>query len=151
MLSERWPADRSDRVGSRSDARSDRGISGRQAPSSTENGGGAERYVAGSSDIDLPSSGSVWNVGRIDRIGRIVLAAALLPTGYRNRDRTRGSMAVVAGGNLPTTAAGHRCSVNAMLGIDACGRNLSVPDAQAGSSVRRAPLTRRARRALRRR
>jgi len=68
------------------------------------------------------------NVGRVDRIGRIVLAAAFLPTGYRNRDRTCGSMAFVAAGDLLATAAGHRCPVNAMLEIDVCGRNSSVPD-----------------------
>ncbi|SEW26482.1 YgaP family membrane protein [Natrinema salifodinae] len=63
------------------------------------------------------------NVGGIDRIGRFVLAATLLLLGYRNRDRTLGTLAFVAGSDILATAVIQRCPVNALLGIDTCGAN----------------------------
>lgn len=61
------------------------------------------------------------NVGGFDRVGRTVLAAILLLVGYRNRDRTLGVLAFVAGSDLLATAVIQRCPVNAVLGIDTCG------------------------------
>ncbi len=61
------------------------------------------------------------NVGGLDRIGRTVLAAVLLLVGYRNRDRTLGVLAFVAGSDLLATAVIQRCPMNAVLGIDTCG------------------------------
>ncbi|OAQ53060.1 hypothetical protein HTG_09520 [Natrinema mahii] len=58
------------------------------------------------------------NVGGLDRIGRTVLAATLLVVGYRNRDRTLGTLAFIAGSDLLATAVIRRCPVNAVLGID---------------------------------
>lgn len=67
------------------------------------------------------------NVGGIDRIGRVVLAAALLLIGYRTRDRTLGTLAFIAGSDLLATAVIQRCPVNALLGIDTCGSSSSAP------------------------
>ncbi|NUB90235.1 DUF2892 domain-containing protein [Haloterrigena sp. SYSU A558-1] len=60
------------------------------------------------------------NVGGFDRALRIVLGAALLVIGYRNRDRTAGTLAFVAGSDIVATAIIRRCPVNAVLGIDTC-------------------------------
>lgn len=61
------------------------------------------------------------NVGGFDRTLRIVLGTALLLFGYRNRDRTAGTLAFVAGSDVFATAIIRRCPVNALLGIDTCG------------------------------
>ncbi|WP_408960048.1 DUF2892 domain-containing protein [Natrinema sp. 74] len=61
------------------------------------------------------------NVGGFDRIGRVVVAAALLLLGYRNRDRTLGTLAFIAGSDLLATAVIQRCPVNALLGVNTCG------------------------------
>lgn len=61
------------------------------------------------------------NVGGFDRLGRIILAAILLVVGYRNRNRTLGSLVFIAGSDLLATAVIQRCPVNALLGIDTCG------------------------------
>ncbi|AEH35818.1 YgaP family membrane protein [Halopiger xanaduensis] len=60
------------------------------------------------------------NVGGTDRTMRTVLAAALLVVGYRNRDRTLGALAFVAGSDVLATALIQRCPVNALFGIDTC-------------------------------
>ncbi|ELZ22930.1 hypothetical protein C477_03909 [Haloterrigena salina JCM 13891] len=60
------------------------------------------------------------NVGGFDRALRIALGAALLLIGYRNRDRTAGTLAFVAGSDIVATAIIRRCPVNAVLGIDTC-------------------------------
>ncbi|QRV16930.1 DUF2892 domain-containing protein [Haloterrigena salifodinae] len=60
------------------------------------------------------------NVGGFDRVLRIVLGAALLLIGYRNRDRTAGTLAFIAGSDIVATAIIRRCPVNAVLGIDTC-------------------------------
>ena len=60
------------------------------------------------------------NVGGFDRTLRIVLGAALLLFGYRNRDRTAGTLAFVAGSDVFATAVIQRCPVNAVFGIDTC-------------------------------
>ncbi|APW97284.1 hypothetical protein CHINAEXTREME_05630 [Halobiforma lacisalsi AJ5] len=60
------------------------------------------------------------NVGGLDRTLRFVLGAALLLVGYRNRDRTAGTLAFVAGSDIFATAVIQRCPVNALLGIDTC-------------------------------
>ncbi|WP_126663945.1 YgaP family membrane protein [Haloterrigena salifodinae] len=60
------------------------------------------------------------NVGGFDRVLRIVLGAALLLIGYRNRDRTAGTLAFIAGSDIVATAIIQRCPVNAVLGIDTC-------------------------------
>ncbi len=60
------------------------------------------------------------NVGGSDRIGRLALAAALLLIGSRNRDRTIGTLAFIAGSDLLATVIIQRCPVNAVLGIDTC-------------------------------
>ena len=61
------------------------------------------------------------NVGGLDRVGRVVLGLALLTFGYRNRDRTPGTLAFVAGSDIFATAVIQRCPVNALVGIDTCG------------------------------
>ncbi|QCS44237.1 DUF2892 domain-containing protein [Natrinema versiforme] len=61
------------------------------------------------------------NVGGFDRLGRLVLAAILLVVGYRNRDRTLGTLAFIAGSDVLATAIIQRCPANAVLGIDTCG------------------------------
>ncbi|RQG97439.1 YgaP family membrane protein [Natrarchaeobius oligotrophus] len=61
------------------------------------------------------------NVGGFDRPLRFVLGATLLAFGYRNRDRTVGTLAFVAGSDVFATAIIRRCPVNALLGIDTCG------------------------------
>ena len=60
------------------------------------------------------------NVGGFDRLSRIVLGAALLLIGYRNRDRTAGTLAFVAGSDVFATAVIQRCPANAVFGIDTC-------------------------------
>ncbi|APX97801.1 YgaP family membrane protein [Natronorubrum daqingense] len=65
------------------------------------------------------------NVGGTDRTLRIVLGVALLAFGYRNRDRTAGALAFVAGSDILATAVIQRCPVNALLGIDTCGSESS--------------------------
>ena len=60
------------------------------------------------------------NVGGFDRAFRIVLGAALLLFGYRNRERTAGTLAFVAGSDVFATAVIQRCPANAALGIDTC-------------------------------
>jgi hypothetical protein len=60
------------------------------------------------------------NVGGFDRLARIALAAVLLGYGYRNRDRTAGALAFLAGIDLLATAVVRRCPGNAVLGIDTC-------------------------------
>ncbi|WP_137291062.1 YgaP family membrane protein [Natronorubrum halophilum] len=60
------------------------------------------------------------NVGGFDRALRVVLAIALLVFGYRNRDRTVGTLAFVAGSDLFATALVQRCPMNALFGIDTC-------------------------------
>ncbi|GAB3678073.1 YgaP family membrane protein [Halopiger thermotolerans] len=60
------------------------------------------------------------NVGGADRALRIVLASVLLAIGYRNRDKTAGALAFVAGSDILATAVIQRCPVNALFGIDTC-------------------------------
>lgn len=60
------------------------------------------------------------NVCGIDRLGRVLLSAILLVVGYRNRQRTLGTLAFVAGSDLLATAVIQRCPVNTILGIDTC-------------------------------
>ncbi|RKD93964.1 YgaP family membrane protein [Halopiger aswanensis] len=60
------------------------------------------------------------NVGGLDRAMRTVLAVALLVFGYRNRDRTLGTLAFVVGSDVLATALIQRCPVNALFGIDTC-------------------------------
>lgn len=60
------------------------------------------------------------NVGGVDRLGRVVLAVVMLAFGYRNRQRTAGTLAFVAGSDVLATAVIGRCPVNALLGIDTC-------------------------------
>lgn len=60
------------------------------------------------------------NVGGLDRPLRVVLALALLVAGYRNRERTLGTLSFVAGSDLLATAVIGRCPANAVLGIDTC-------------------------------
>ncbi len=60
------------------------------------------------------------NVGGLDRVGRSVVALALLGIGYRNRNSTPGTLAFVAGSDLFATAVIGRCPVNALVGIDTC-------------------------------
>lgn len=60
------------------------------------------------------------NVGGLDRLVRVVVAAALLAIGYRDRNRTAGTLAFVAGSDLLATAVVRRCPVNALFGIDTC-------------------------------
>ena len=61
------------------------------------------------------------NVGGFDRILRVVVSIALLLFGYRNRDRTVGTLAFVAGSDIFATAVIQRCPLNALFGIDTCG------------------------------
>ena len=60
------------------------------------------------------------NVGGVDRLLRIVGGLALLSIGYRNRDRTLGTLAFVAGSDVLATAVLQRCPMNALFGIDTC-------------------------------
>ena len=60
------------------------------------------------------------NVGGFDRVLRVVLGAALLLFGYRNRDRPVGTLAFVAGSDVFATAVIQRCPLNAVFGIDTC-------------------------------
>ena len=61
------------------------------------------------------------NVCGLDRVGRVVLGLALLAFGYRNRDRTPGTLAFVAGSDVLATAVIKRCPLNALFGVDTCG------------------------------
>lgn len=61
------------------------------------------------------------NVGGADRLLRVVVALTLLAVGYRNRGRTPGTLAFIAGSDLLATAVIQRCPLNALLGIDTCG------------------------------
>ncbi|QLG49808.1 YgaP family membrane protein [Natrinema halophilum] len=63
------------------------------------------------------------NVCGFDRLGRTILAAMLLLVGYRNRNRTVGTLAFVAGSDLLATAVVQRCPINALLRVDTCGTN----------------------------
>lgn len=60
------------------------------------------------------------NVCGFDRALRVVLGVGLLIVGYRNRDKTAGTLAFVAGSDVAATAIIQRCPVNALLGIDTC-------------------------------
>ncbi|MXV60915.1 DUF2892 domain-containing protein [Natronorubrum sp. JWXQ-INN-674] len=60
------------------------------------------------------------NVGGADRTLRVLLGVALLLFGYRNRDRTAGTLAFVAGSDVFATAVIQRCPANTLLGIDTC-------------------------------
>lgn len=60
------------------------------------------------------------NVGGLDRVGRVAVALALLAFGYRNRERTIGSLAFIGGSDLLATAVIQRCPLNALFGIDTC-------------------------------
>lgn len=60
------------------------------------------------------------NVCGSNRVLRVVLGVALLIVGYRNRERTVGTLAFVAGSDVTATAVIQRCPVNALLGIDTC-------------------------------
>jgi len=60
------------------------------------------------------------NVCGIDRVARVLLSALLLVVGYRNRQRTPGTLAFVAGSDLLATAVIQRCPVNTVLGINTC-------------------------------
>ena len=60
------------------------------------------------------------NVGGFDRLLRVVLGATLLLVGYRNRDRTAGTLAFLAGSDILATAVVQRCPANALFGIDTC-------------------------------
>ncbi|WP_247003460.1 YgaP family membrane protein [Halosolutus gelatinilyticus] len=60
------------------------------------------------------------NVGGLDRTLRTVLAVVLLIVGYRNRDRTAGTLAFLAGSDIAATAVIQRCPANALFGIDTC-------------------------------
>jgi hypothetical protein len=60
------------------------------------------------------------NVGGVDRLLRVVVGTALLAFGYRNRDRTLGTLAFVAGSDIFATAIIQRCPANSLLGIDTC-------------------------------
>ncbi|MFC4439857.1 MULTISPECIES: YgaP family membrane protein [Natrialbaceae] len=51
---------------------------------------------------------------------RVVPGAALLIVGYRNRERTAGSLAFIAGSDIVATAIIQRCPGNTVLGIDTC-------------------------------
>ena len=61
------------------------------------------------------------NVGGFDRRLRVVAGLALLVVGYRNRDRTLGSLAFIAGSDILATAVIQRCPVNVLVGINTCG------------------------------
>lgn len=60
------------------------------------------------------------NVGGFDRALRVVLGIALLIVGYRNRGKTAGSLAFIAGSDITATAIIQRCPANTLLGIDTC-------------------------------
>ena len=60
------------------------------------------------------------NVGGFDRLLRVVLGATLLLVGYRNRNRTAGTLAFLAGSDILATAVVRRCPANALFGIDTC-------------------------------
>ena len=60
------------------------------------------------------------NVGSLDRMLRVVFGAILLSFGYRNRNRTAGTLAFVAGSDIFATAVIQRCPLNALFGIDTC-------------------------------
>lgn len=60
------------------------------------------------------------NVGGLDRIGRVAVSFALLAFGYRDRERTIGTLAFVGGADLLATAVIGRCPLNALFGVDTC-------------------------------
>ncbi|MDG5817887.1 DUF2892 domain-containing protein [Natronococcus sp. A-GB7] len=60
------------------------------------------------------------NVGGVDRLLRVVVGIALLTFGYRNRDRTLGTLAFVAGSDVFATAIIQRCPANELLALDTC-------------------------------
>lgn len=60
------------------------------------------------------------NVGGLDRIGRVAVSLALLAFGYRNRERTIGTLAFIGGTDLFATVVIGRCPLNALFGIDTC-------------------------------
>jgi len=60
------------------------------------------------------------NVGGADRRLRTVVALVLLLFGYRNRNKTVGTLAFVAGSDLFATALIQRCPINSLFGIDTC-------------------------------
>ncbi|THE65471.1 DUF2892 domain-containing protein [Salinadaptatus halalkaliphilus] len=61
----------------------------------------------------------------IIHIDAVVCHSRILPTtyGYRNRDRTIGTLAFVAGSDLFATAVIQRCPANALLGTNTCQHN----------------------------
>ncbi|SIS10777.1 YgaP family membrane protein [Natronorubrum thiooxidans] len=63
------------------------------------------------------------NVGGFDRMLRIGLGIVLLVVGYRNRDRTGGTLAFIAGSDIIGTAIIQRCPVNALVGLDTSSTN----------------------------
>lgn len=60
------------------------------------------------------------NVCGTNRVLRVVLGVALLIVGYRNRGKTAGTLAFIAGSDITATAIIQRCPVNTLLGIDTC-------------------------------
>lgn len=60
------------------------------------------------------------NVCGGERALRVVVAFALLVVGYRNRNRTLGTLSFLAGSDLFATAVVGRCPANALLGISTC-------------------------------
>ena len=60
------------------------------------------------------------NVGEFDRTLRVGLGVVLLIVGYRNRGKTAGTLAFIAGSDITATAIIQRCPANALLGIDTC-------------------------------
>jgi hypothetical protein len=60
------------------------------------------------------------NVGGLDRVGRVAVALALLAFGYRNRERTIGTLAFIGGSDLLATVVIGRCPLNALFRIDTC-------------------------------
>jgi hypothetical protein len=60
------------------------------------------------------------NVGRRDRILRIVVGSSLLAIGYglMNRNRAAGATALAWGAMVTETAITRVCPINALLGID---------------------------------
>ena len=57
----------------------------------------------------------------MDRLARLLISIVLLVWGYRNRSRTVGTLAFVAGADLLATTVIRRCPMNAIFGIDTCG------------------------------
>ncbi|WP_265109385.1 YgaP family membrane protein [Halosolutus halophilus] len=63
------------------------------------------------------------NVCGLDRALRVVGGIVLLLVGYRNRERTIGTLAFVAGSDVVATAVIQRCPANALFGIDTCSHS----------------------------